>query len=61
MEKIKLYFQESYNELSTKVTWPTWNELFNVSVVVLVASGILALILFAIDKVINVILQTLIY
>ncbi|MEA1897946.1 MAG: preprotein translocase subunit SecE [Bacteroidota bacterium] len=47
--KIKTYFADSYNELVHKVTWPTWAELQNSSIVVMIASLIFALIIFAMD------------
>jgi preprotein translocase subunit SecE len=47
--KLKTYFTESYNELVHKVTWPTWAELQNSSIVVMIASLIIALIIFAMD------------
>lgn len=47
--KIKLYFQEAFNELIHKVSWPTWAELQNSALVVMVASLIIALIIFAMD------------
>ncbi len=46
---IKGYFQDSFTELLHKVTWPTWNELQNSAVLVMVASLILALIVAAMD------------
>jgi len=46
---IKGYFQESFTELVHKVTWPTWAELQNSGVLVLVASLIIALIVAAMD------------
>ncbi|MCO6489968.1 MAG: preprotein translocase subunit SecE [Phaeodactylibacter sp.] len=49
MERLKLYVIESYNELIHKVTWPTWANLQSSTVVVLVASIILALIIFLMD------------
>lgn len=39
----------SYNELVYKVTWPTGKELANSSVLVLIASIILALIVWLMD------------
>ncbi|NUO01457.1 MAG: preprotein translocase subunit SecE [Saprospiraceae bacterium] len=51
MEKIKLYLQESYNELLHKVTWPTWANLQSSTIVVLVASLILALIILGMDAI----------
>ena len=50
MNKIKLYILEAYHELLDKVTWPTWAELQNSAVVVLVASLMLALVIFGMDK-----------
>ncbi len=47
--KIKLYFQEAFNELIHKVSWPTWSELQNSAVVVMIASLIIALIIFVMD------------
>jgi preprotein translocase subunit SecE len=51
MKKIIQYFKDSYNELVHKVSWPTRVELSNSAVVVLFASIIIALIVFAIDTV----------
>jgi preprotein translocase subunit SecE len=47
--KIKRYIQESFTELVHKVTWPTWAELQNSAVLVMVASVIIALIVAAMD------------
>ncbi|MCO6476208.1 MAG: preprotein translocase subunit SecE [Phaeodactylibacter sp.] len=57
MERLKLYVIESYNELVHKVTWPTWPNLQSSTVVVLVASIILALIIFLMDVVSRTILD----
>ena len=46
---IKGYFKESFTELVHKVTWPTWNELQNSTVLVMVATLIIALIVAAMD------------
>ena len=46
---IKGYFRESYTELIHKVTWPTWSELQNSGVLVLVATLIIALIVASLD------------
>ncbi|MFN4235417.1 MAG: preprotein translocase subunit SecE [Bacteroidia bacterium] len=50
MSKIKTYFEETYNELVTKVSWPTWQELQSSAIVVMIASLIIALIIFIMDK-----------
>jgi preprotein translocase subunit SecE len=49
MKKILNYFKESYNELVYKVSWPTRIELSNSAVVVMFASLILAVLIFAVD------------
>jgi len=49
MNKIKLYLQDAYLELTQKVTWPTWKELQASAVVVMVASFIIALIVSLMD------------
>ncbi|MFC2138894.1 preprotein translocase subunit SecE [Bacteroidota bacterium] len=47
--KIKNYIQEVYNELKNKVSWPTWAELQNSAIVVMIASLLFALVIFAMD------------
>jgi preprotein translocase subunit SecE len=47
--KLKLYFQEAYEELIHKVTWPTWKELQSSALVVMVASLIISLVIFVMD------------
>jgi preprotein translocase subunit SecE len=49
MNKIKIYFQEVYNELVNKTSWPTWAELQNSAIVVMVASVIIAMVIFVMD------------
>ena len=51
MSSITKYFQQSYQELLTKVTWPTWNELQSSSVLVFVASLVIAFIVLGMDYV----------
>ncbi|MCX6300565.1 MAG: preprotein translocase subunit SecE [Bacteroidia bacterium] len=46
---LKTYFKESYTELVHKVTWPTWSELQNSAVLVMVATLIIALIVALMD------------
>jgi preprotein translocase subunit SecE len=46
---LKGYFKESYTELVHKVTWPTWSELQNSGILVLVATLIIALIVAGLD------------
>ena len=47
--KIINYIKESYSELVQKVSWPSWSELTNSAVVVLIASIILALVVWLMD------------
>ena len=47
--KIGLYFKEAYNELVHKVTWPTWKELQNSALVVMIASLLIALVILVMD------------
>ena len=47
--KIKVYLQEAFDELIHKVTWPTWKELQNSALVVMVASFIISLLIFVMD------------
>ena len=51
MDKLVLYIKDSYNELINKVTWPTWPNLQSSTVLVIVASIILALIIFVMDAI----------
>jgi preprotein translocase subunit SecE len=46
---IKTYLTESYKELVQKVTWPSWAELQNSALVVMVASLIIAIIVLLMD------------
>lgn len=48
-KKIKFYLHEAYDELMHKVTWPTWKELVSSASVVMVASFIIALVIFVMD------------
>ncbi|MBI1287592.1 MAG: preprotein translocase subunit SecE [Flavobacteriales bacterium] len=49
MANIITYVEESYNELMTKVSWPTWAELQNSTLIVAVASVIIAVMIFLMD------------
>ena len=43
------YVKESYNELVNKVTWPTYAQLQNSTIVVMEASVIFAVVVLAMD------------
>ena len=47
------YFKNSYNELVHKVTWPSLQQLIGSTKVVLVASVIFAIVVFAMDFAFN--------
>jgi preprotein translocase subunit SecE len=49
MAGIKTYIEESYNELMHKVTWPTWRELQESTVLVFIAILILTTVIFLMD------------
>jgi len=49
MKKIREYLSESWDELVHKVSWPTWSELQESTIVVMVASLIIALVIMMID------------
>ena len=53
IKKIK----ESYNELVHKVSWPTMSELTGSAVVVLEASLLIALVVFSMDQVFQMIME----
>jgi preprotein translocase subunit SecE len=47
--KLINYFKESYQELVHKTSWPTRQELTNSAVVVLIASLVIALVVWFMD------------
>jgi len=49
MDKAKAYIKETFNELLYKVTWPSWEQLQDNTIVVLISSVIFALIIFFMD------------
>ena len=49
MRKFINYLKESYAEMTRKVSWPTWDKLQNSAIVVMVASVIFAIVIFAMD------------
>jgi preprotein translocase subunit SecE len=44
------YIKESYDELMNKVSWPSWSELQSSSIVVAIATVIIALIIYIMDS-----------
>ncbi len=49
MNKIKEYLRLSVDELVNKVTWPTWEDLQESTVIVMIASLLIALVIYVID------------
>ncbi|MGD1844087.1 MAG: preprotein translocase subunit SecE [Salibacteraceae bacterium] len=49
MAGIVEYVQEALDELKNKVSWPTWSELQSSAIVTLVATFIIALIIYLMD------------
>lgn len=60
MSKFGSYIQAAYDELVHKVTWPTWDELQQTTIIVLVALVIMTLMIFGMDFVSEKVL-TLLY
>jgi preprotein translocase subunit SecE len=57
MANVTEYIKESYIELTEKVTWPTWRELLNSAILVLVAAIIIAAVIFGMDQLIGFVLK----
>jgi preprotein translocase subunit SecE len=55
MKKLRLLtnIEESYAELRYKTSWPTGKQLIKSAIIVLVASIIIALIIFLMDRVVD--------
>ena len=55
MKKLKLLtnIEESYDELRYKTSWPTKKQLVKSAVIVMIASVIIALIIFLMDQVVD--------
>ena len=49
MNKIGVYISESYKELMEKVTWPSWAQLQQSTIIVLVATVLITAIVFVMD------------
>jgi preprotein translocase subunit SecE len=49
MNKISVYFRESYKELMEKVSWPTWAQLQQSTMIVLAATLVITAIVAAMD------------
>jgi len=49
MNKISAYFKDSYQELTERVTWPTWTELQQSTLIVLIATVIITGVVWVMD------------
>lgn len=58
MNRFTAFFSETYDELTQKVSWPTWEELQASTIVVTVAALILAFIVFLMDKAADLTMST---
>ncbi len=57
MDKVSEYIKESYIELTEKVTWPTWRELYNSAILVIIAAFIIAFLVLIMDQGIGLLLK----
>ncbi len=57
MNKVTTYFSESYKELMEKVTWPTWGQLQQSTLIVLVATVLITLVIWLMDFASNSLLK----
>lgn len=55
--KILTDLQDSYNELVHKVSWPSKKDLANSTVIVMVASILMAVLIWAIDMVFDLVMN----
>jgi preprotein translocase subunit SecE len=57
MEKVVAYLKSTTDELMTKVSWPSWEELQSSTIIVVVASIVFSLAIFVIDFSSNMVLD----
>ena len=53
MNKIGTYFRESFKELTEKVTWPTWPQLQQSTMIVLAATIVITFVVLGMDFVVG--------
>ncbi len=49
MRKFINYLKECYAELTKKVSWPTWKDLQSSAILVMVATVLIAVVIFIMD------------
>ncbi|MDE6049787.1 MAG: preprotein translocase subunit SecE [Paramuribaculum sp.] len=59
MKKLKLLtdIEESYTELRYKTSWPTKGQLIKSAIIVMIASIIIAAIIYCMDKVVDTLMH----
>ncbi|WP_336515677.1 preprotein translocase subunit SecE [Pollutibacter soli] len=57
MSKVQAYFRDSYNELMEKVSWPTWQQLQQSTMIVLIATLVITAIVWVMDFASNNVLK----
>ncbi len=58
MKRFINYIKECYTELVEKTSWPTWKELQSSAIVVSIASLIIALVVYLMDKSFETLLES---
>ena len=58
MKRFINYVKECYTELVEKTSWPTWKELQSSAIVVSIASLIIALVVYLMDKSFETLLES---
>ena len=49
MNRISIYIKESYKELTEKVSWPTWPQIQQSTMIVLAATLVITALVLAMD------------
>lgn len=57
MNKVTTYFSESYKELLEKVSWPSWSQLQQSTIIVLIATIFITLVVWTMDLASNSLLK----
>ena len=63
MKKLKLFtdIEESYRELVYKVSWPTKSQLASSTILVMIASIIMAIVVLCMDQAIDYLMHVIYY
>ncbi|HEX5668745.1 MAG TPA: preprotein translocase subunit SecE [Chitinophagaceae bacterium] len=57
MKKVEAYFKDSYKELVERVTWPSWEQLQQSTMIVLVATLVITGLVWVMDFASNGVLK----